>query len=168
MNIPLLYNGLVYTVIAISDSYYFTDTGHVFKITVGGDTTLVQTPRWIITKGQAIRLDIRPDGLWYDRQGTCYGLYENGLFRQVDPRCGVPPFNRPSSDPATPWCAVHDAMWSIPAYYAFHTFEETNDFLRQGIAEKEPIKASIYNKLIEWFGRRIWDKKKPSIERKTP
>lgn len=78
-----------------------------------------------------IELDRLADGLWHNKDsGTIWAEEETSPGDDPIVRCGVGMLSLPASWPVTDACRPHDYISRSPAYKAFHTFGEANDYLK--------------------------------------
>lgn len=117
--------------------------------------------KFIVTKRfGTIALTKNADGYWQDKNGTLYA-YTDG--KSVDPveRCGVWPFALPTwpiFKEVNKACGVHDKMYSMPVYQAFHTRLEADVFLKHLVElAANPIIAEVFEDLARQLGAGYWE-----------
>lgn len=120
--------------------------------------------KYIITNRFGVtELVVNADGFYQDPEGTVYA-FKNG--KSVDPvaRCGVKPFTLPLWDcfeEVNEACGIHDNMYEMPVYQAFHTRDEADDYLEHLIElSGHPILADIFSELARELGAPFWENQK--------
>lgn len=110
--------------------------------------------------GRIYELTRGEDGLWRDISGTIWALRE-GPVADIDEVCGVDPVALPAwyiFEKINAACRPHDYAFSSPAYQAFHTFDEANQYLKalQTIVGF-PLLGEIFREISDEFGRKYWE-----------
>lgn len=103
------------------------------------------------------------DGLWRDLDGVIFALRrEGGAIDPID-QCGIAPFAIPVwavPDSINAACRVHDFMYESPAYQAFHTRSEADEYLAY-LAGQSSGFWSVLKHPFKWlsrqFGKRAWE-----------
>lgn len=117
--------------------------------------------RWIVFKGESVRIIKGPDGLWRSDDGTVWAFAEGGQADASD-NCGVGFFSLPDGNPLNAICRYHDFQYSSPGYQAFNTRAESDEYLRLLISKSRgagnwKLLARPFYWLTRVFGRLYWE-----------
>ncbi len=119
---------------------------------------------FIATSKEVIALSLGEDGLYRDSNGTIYALRDDSDTVDLVDRCGVGVFSLPEGHPLNDACAVHDKMYSIPAYQAFHSRAEADAELARLVSIIDGGKYRVFApvfQFISWLaGSRLWENRR--------
>lgn len=120
--------------------------------------------KWIAFRGTSIGLVKGLDGLWRDDTGTIYA-YAEGKQADASNNCGVGIFTLPDGHPLNDICKAHDFQYSSPAYQAFNTRKEADEYLRRTIQSSPQsgewwLLAKPFYWLTRLFGGKYWENDK--------
>jgi hypothetical protein len=114
--------------------------------------------KYIHAGNRVIELCKDKDGLWRSPSGTVFALAEN--YTPSEAQCGAGIFTLPKDSKYTPFCGVHDFMYSSPAYQAFHTRSEADEALRIMLSEaRHTFIGRVFKFLSRIFGEDLWENK---------
>lgn len=108
-----------------------------------------ESVKYMCIQGYVVSLFKGPDGLWRDALNTVWALQELEGSSDMVARCGIGMFSLALDSPYTALCRVHDYAYTSPAFQAFHTRKEADDWLNNQLEKvaAEPT-TSFFNKIL--------------------
>lgn len=154
------YKDTLVPIYEVHGDHYFSDDGRVFT-KMGQKYQILFDNKYIIHKGQVVRLSMQPSGLWKDQYGTIVDVIN--IKDVVDPvdRCGVGFFSLSKDNSLNATCSVHDHQYSSTTYQAFNSRKDADKALAISIMNKGyPILGNVFYVLSRVFGRFFWENSK--------
>lgn len=114
--------------------------------------------RFLVAGTQVVQIFKMPDGYWRDVWGTIFALRDDASSVDSVDRCGVGAFSLPSDVPVD--CAPHDYAYSSPAYQAFHTRKEADEYLRSLVRQAPGVWSLLsapFYFISRIFGGKFWE-----------
>lgn len=102
--------------------------------------------KYIVFKQEVVKVWRDDKNFWVDSYGTIYAFVDRSNAADKKDACGIGPLTVPEWDffiPINQICRVHDYMGMSPAYQAFNTFSDANDYLENGITR--------YGEYLAWL-----------------
>lgn len=125
------------------------------------------TKKYIVFRRETIELTYDgPPYLWRDEHACIWGIGEDKAGIDKNNGCGVGVFRWYSW---LPWakklneeCAVHDWMYSCPAWQVFHTRSEADSYLKYlikvgGAGDGSAQLAQTFKELARKLGSSLWE-----------
>lgn len=123
--------------------------------------------KFIIFKGSIITITQDSDGLWYDDNNTIYAYSEPKDSVDTEVRAGIGWFSLPSDSLLSAYSRGHDHAYSSPAYQAFHTRKEADEYLEACLKLCPGYDATVVPELFTFlsrmFGSFFWENKQTNI-----
>lgn len=102
--------------------------------------------------------------LWYDDQDVLWALRDDTFSLDLEDNCGINPFDLPDwhiFKTLNEECAVHDYLYSCPAFQYYHTRAEADKILEDLIKRDSVFSflARPFRWLASKFGAIAWENK---------
>lgn len=102
--------------------------------------------RFVLFRGEKIRLTKGTDGLWRSGRGTIFAYADDSHSFDLETRCGLGIFSLPADHPLTAACKAHDFATSSPAFQAFNSEADANYILEKLIRQVDDGRYKLLSK----------------------
>lgn len=120
--------------------------------------------KYIVLAKTVVTLTENAMGLYEDAAGCVWALRDDSQTLDAVERCGIAPFALPSwgmFQQLNEMCKAHDFAYSCPAYQAFHTREDADQYLGTLISRGGyPVTGIIFEQIAHQLGGFAWENSK--------
>ena len=106
---------------------------------------------YLVFRGEIIHIARGNDGLFRDKDGTIYALRDDSDTLDIIDRCGVGILSLSTKHPLTAACRPHEFMTSSPAFQAFYTYAEANEWLASHVRIVEQGRYRFWATPFKWL-----------------